>query len=90
MCGIGFCICSDESSSSTTPPFRESAKGLFLRRGPDACTEIDIVPAPGWEIHFAGAVLNLRGKTKGEVTTQPIVDQKGNVLLLNGEIYSTG
>jgi len=84
MCGIGLRICPGSSDCCT---YKFCRFEQLKRRGPDAFNEI-VVQQGKCHIHFASAVLNLRGKSKTDVTVQPLTDKYGNILLFNGEIYS--
>jgi asparagine synthetase B (glutamine-hydrolysing) len=54
-------------------------------RGPDGFSEYKMNIGRKWSAIFAGCVLWMQGF---ELTTQPVVDDKNNVLLWNGDIFS--
>ena len=61
---------------------------LLQRRGPDLQGKVEMVVnvshSTSVKVSFEGSVLHLRGPK----TQQPLVDECGNVLLWNGEIFS--
>ena len=90
MCGIGLCVCttSAEDGEETISPCEScpvfDRTNLLQSRGPD-CYDTHLVQvSPNTHIHFASAVLSLRGD---DICVQPSVDSCGNVLLFNGEVY---
>jgi asparagine synthetase B (glutamine-hydrolysing) len=101
MCGIGVIIEASNSKSTTdktnnTVPTTTTAtttisssnhqlelEKVLRRRGPDSLQSTVVHP----NVTMVGAVLHLRGTT---ITPQPVLDESGNWLLWNGEIYSCG
>jgi asparagine synthetase B (glutamine-hydrolysing) len=55
---------------------------LLLRRGPDKLNK-HVISEHVSQITFLSSVLHLRG----DFTPQPIIDQSGNILIWNGEIF---
>eukprot|EP00004_Rigifila_ramosa_P016381 TRINITY_DN3886_c0_g1_i1.p1 TRINITY_DN3886_c0_g1~~TRINITY_DN3886_c0_g1_i1.p1 ORF type:complete len:677 (-),score=108.94 TRINITY_DN3886_c0_g1_i1:91-2121(-) len=78
QCGI-LCFVGDPN------PELEAALELVQRRGPDASNRL-LIPTPAGPLHLCAATLFLRGDVP---TPQPLQDAAGNVLLWNGEIYSS-
>jgi hypothetical protein len=54
-------------------------------RGPDGFSEYKINIGHKWSATFAGSVLWMQGS---ELTMQPLVDDKYNILLWNGDAFS--
>lgn len=73
MCGIGVLLQHDEKGL-------ESAKMALSKRGPDNVEVIEAKPG----LSFIGAVLHIQGE---EIMKQPAVDEMGNLLLWNGEVF---
>ncbi|KAI9592186.1 asparagine synthase-domain-containing protein [Syncephalis fuscata] len=99
MCGIVFTLqvgtvaaVDSDQSSETAKEWQQLAEDN-RRRGPDAIGEhtcrienevAALDTASSIKLHFMGATLHLRGP---ETTQQPIVDEQGNVLCWNGEVF---
>ena len=58
---------------------------VLTRRGPDTSGEVDVKLSDNWRGKFVGFTLWLQGNV---VAKQPLVDQCGNVLLWNGDVFS--
>ncbi|EPX74058.1 asparagine synthase [Schizosaccharomyces octosporus yFS286] len=87
MCGILFALSPggiDGLSSSFVPCVRERIRA----RGPDAFGKFQHEVA-GWNLEYESSVLHLRGPCESP-TIQPHVDDDGNVLCWNGEIWQMG
>jgi asparagine synthetase B (glutamine-hydrolysing) len=54
-------------------------------RGPDGFSEYKINIGRKWSANFAGSVLWMQGP---ELTKQPLIDDKHNILLWNGDVFS--
>ncbi|XP_051937972.1 asparagine synthetase domain-containing protein 1 [Hippocampus zosterae] len=80
MCGI-FCLVSPASSRFTWD------KGIYehlKRRGPDSSEDFIVSGSdPPYRCLFSAHVLHMRGL----LTTQPLRDPAGNVLVWNGEVF---
>ena len=57
----------------------------FKNRGPDAYQELNEDISPYTILQFAGSVLWTQGSSP---VPQPIVDEDGNILLWNGDIFA--
>ncbi|XP_067028707.1 asparagine synthetase domain-containing protein 1-like isoform X2 [Acropora muricata] len=87
MCGICFCLFADaEISRNCFKAISDSTLPYLKRRGPDheetknVFVENDLGT---FSLSLTGTVLHLRGRK----TPQPLVDDCGNILLWNGEIF---
>lgn len=87
MCGICFCLFTDtEISRNCFKAISGSTLPYLKRRGPDheetknVLVENDLGT---FSLSLTGTVLHLRGRK----TPQPLVDDCGNILLWNGEIF---
>nr|CAD7400783.1 unnamed protein product [Timema poppensis] len=56
----------------------------LCRRGPDASSRYEVQGVPGYKAQFVGSVLWMQGR---QLFGQPAIDNKGNVLLWNGDIF---
>ena len=83
MCGLDVVLSTDGSSGSVDAESSPASNHFLRRRGPDAYSEYRVRGAH-FQLDLAGAVLRLRGR---ETTRQPVLDDAGNVLLWNGEIF---
>jgi asparagine synthetase B (glutamine-hydrolysing) len=85
MCGIGVVIeASTTATSATTASTHQlQLEQVLRRRGPDQVASACLHP----NVTMVGAVLHLRGT---DITPQPIIDESGNHLVWNGEIYACG
>ncbi|EPY53886.1 asparagine synthase [Schizosaccharomyces cryophilus OY26] len=84
MCGILFALSRSEIeglSASYVPCLRER----ICARGPDAFGKFKH-KVEGWNLEYESSVLHLRGPCDNP-TNQPHVDDHGNVLCWNGEIW---
>lgn len=72
MCGIGLVL--EESGLKGSSLLSEA----LVARGPDSS---EVVSIPG--ASFVGSVLHIQG----DICAQPVVDEFGNILLWNGEIF---
>lgn len=86
MCGIGLCVkvFNAGSSKESTAGLSAETVELLKRRGPDSCTIEEVKVEDSATITLLAAVLGLRGR---KLTTQPVKDEMGNMLLWNGEIF---
>nr|CAD7460056.1 unnamed protein product [Timema tahoe] len=64
--------------------FQKDVSECLCRRGPDASSRYDVQGVPGYKVHFVGSVLWMQGR---QLFGQPAIDNKGNVLLWNGDIF---
>uniref|UniRef100_A0A2L2YMF4 Asparagine synthetase domain-containing protein 1 n=1 Tax=Parasteatoda tepidariorum TaxID=114398 RepID=A0A2L2YMF4_PARTP len=89
MCGICLLLHSrvgeSDSQSQITPEFLEELTEKLKSRGPDCFQEIKFSSERSFELCFYSSVLHLRGST---LEPQPVQDDKGNILLWNGEIFN--
>ncbi|CAG2058730.1 unnamed protein product [Timema podura] len=67
-----------------TKPTNKDVSECLCRRGPDASSRYDVQRVPGYKAHFVGSVLWMQGR---QLFGQPAIDNKGNVLLWNGDIF---
>ncbi|XP_077392240.1 asparagine synthetase domain-containing protein 1 [Festucalex cinctus] len=80
MCGI-FCLASPASSPFTCD---QAIHEHLKRRGPNASKEFTITASdPPYRCLFSAHVLHMRGL----LTSQPLQDPAGNILLWNGEVF---
>lgn len=80
MCGI-LAILGDEICDE----YIDKLKKLIDARGPDYSSPISACTTGcGLNLRVTASVLHLRGK---QIAEQPVVDQDGNILLFNGQIY---
>lgn len=81
MCGIFFgCQDCDDSENLIS----DHLKLLLKNRGPDF-TDSKTHKIDKLHLLFMASVLHMRGKS---LTQQPVLDEYGNILLFNGEIFS--
>ncbi|XP_074599420.1 asparagine synthetase domain-containing protein 1 [Brevipalpus obovatus] len=81
MCGIFF-GCQDCDSSEEL--ISDHLKLLLRNRGPDF-TDCKTLKIDQLHLLFMASVLHMRGTS---LTQQPVLDDHGNILLFNGEIFS--
>ncbi|KAM9364354.1 asparagine synthetase domain-containing protein 1 [Pholidichthys leucotaenia] len=80
MCGI---FCQLSLSSAHSEPHTSVPEHL-KRRGPDWSNDLTVTGSDlGYRCFFSAHVLHMRGL----LTTQPVQDATGNVLMWNGEIF---
>ena len=80
MCGIYFCCITDGCDEHCD---LDSFRNILSRRGPDF-TQENCLQCPGFCLHMFSSVLWLQGDT---MTEQPVLDQFGNILMWNGDIF---
>nr|CAD7447264.1 unnamed protein product [Timema bartmani] len=71
-------------STVTAAVLMKDVSECLCRRGPDASSRYDVQGVPGYKVHFVGSVLWMQGR---QLFGQPAIDNKGNVLLWNGDIF---
>lgn len=81
MCGI--CCSVSFSGKHFSKDLREDLLYNLKRRGPHSSKQL-LKPTVNYQCLFSGHVLHLRGV----LTAQPMEDEKGNVFLWNGEVFS--
>uniref|UniRef100_A0A3Q1HX40 Asparagine synthetase domain-containing protein 1 n=1 Tax=Anabas testudineus TaxID=64144 RepID=A0A3Q1HX40_ANATE len=80
MCGI-FCLL---SLSPTHFEWDKTVYGHLKRRGPNSSRDLTVTNGnPCYQCIFSAHVLHMRGL----LTAQPVQDDKGNVLVWNGEVF---
>ena len=84
MCGIALIVAQEENDSASVSLLQEAELSLS-RRGPDSF-RVHTVQAAEHTLHLAGAVLHIQGES---ILIQPYVDNAGNVLLWNGEVWDS-
>jgi asparagine synthetase B (glutamine-hydrolysing) len=65
---------------------------LLRKRGPDSfkTLALKLPQKPSFTLLFAASVLSLRGNSHSQITVQPLeCPETGNILLWNGEIFSS-
>ena len=80
MCGIYFCCLADVCGRACD---LDSCREILSRRGPDFAEE-KMLKYPGFSLHLYSTVLWLQGDT---MTEQPLIDEFGNILMWNGDIF---
>lgn len=87
MCGICFCLYTDtEVSRSYFQAFSDSILPCLARRGPDRRGRKELCIKNDQRtvcLTLTSTILHLRGK----LTPQPLIDEFGNILCWNGEIF---
>ena len=83
MCGIFFCICG-EAGEAEARKARAKCLPLLRARGPDKVTEMEVSLETGHSLVMASSVLWLQGES---LTSQPVTDEAGNILMWNGDIF---
>lgn len=63
----------------------EHCKETIAARGPDFLSELKAIPVKNWNLSFASSVLWTQGS---KPFAQPFIDDQGNVLLWNGDVYT--
>ncbi|KAH9182163.1 hypothetical protein AeNC1_015862 [Aphanomyces euteiches] len=81
MCGIAAVVASNDAELQE---LSEAAAAVVSRRGPNHLATWTFDIGSGRILHLTSAVLHLRGST---MCQQPVVDEHGNVLLWNGEVF---
>ncbi len=81
MCGIGVFFLSNFKDQNHLNDLRQASNILLSNRGPDSISEINVE-----DVALQSTVLHIQGI--GKVTAQPYVDQTGNALQWNGEVFS--
>ncbi|XP_012218385.1 asparagine synthetase domain-containing protein 1 [Linepithema humile] len=84
MCGI-FCSIHQSRNESESSKQWNLCKELVTARGPDYLKETHVSLSHDWHGYFAAAVLWMQGL---EMTPQPSLDNSGNLLLWNGDLFS--
>nr|CAD7400550.1 unnamed protein product [Timema cristinae] len=64
--------------------FQKDVSECLCRRGPDTSSRYEVQGVPGYKAQFVGSVLWMQGR---QLFGQPAIDNKGNVLLWNGDIF---
>ncbi|OQR95727.1 cGMP-dependent protein kinase [Thraustotheca clavata] len=80
MCGIAGIVC---PSNANVDELQQAISHCLQRRGPDYFNTVNLVE-DAQLISLSSGVLHLRGDAMAK---QPIVDEVGNVLLWNGEVF---
>jgi hypothetical protein len=84
MCGIG-CLLVDSHSKNgnvVAGVTRSSIEDAIKRRGPNSTQSTTTADYDDW---FIGSVLHIQGS---DMITQPFIDESGNILAWNGEVFS--
>ncbi|XP_048962461.1 asparagine synthetase domain-containing protein 1 isoform X2 [Canis lupus dingo] len=81
MCGI--CCSVSFSVENFSKDLKEDLLYRLSRRGPDSSKQL-VKSSVGYQCLFSGHVLHLRGV----LTAQPVEDERGDVFLWNGEVFS--
>lgn len=81
MCGI--CCCVSFSAECFSKGWKEDLQYNLERRGPNSSKQL-LKSNTNYQCLFSGHVLHLRGV----LTAQPVEDERGNVFLWNGEVFS--
>ncbi|KAM8901071.1 asparagine synthetase domain-containing protein 1 [Lycaon pictus] len=81
MCGI--CCSVSFSVENCSKDLKEDLLYRLSRRGPDSSKQL-VKSSVGYQCLFSGHVLHLRGV----LTAQPVEDERGDVFLWNGEVFS--
>ena len=81
MCGI--CCAVSFSVEHFSKDLKEDLLCNLRRRGPSGCRQLSR-SGVNYQCLFSGHVLHLRGV----LTAQPVEDERGNVFLWNGEVFS--
>jgi hypothetical protein len=84
MCGIG-CLLNDGHSGNenvVAGVTRSSIEGAIKSRGPNSTKSTTTADYDDW---FIGSVLHIQGS---DMITQPFIDESGNILAWNGEVFS--
>ena len=81
MCGI--CCAVSFSVEHFSRDLKEDLLCNLKRRGPDSSKQL-LRSTVNYQCLFSGHVLHLRGL----LTAQPVEDERGNVFLWNGEVFS--
>ncbi|EZA50264.1 hypothetical protein DMN91_012536 [Ooceraea biroi] len=84
MCGI-FCSLYQPDNSSESSKQWNMCKDMIATRGPDHLTEKYMSLSHNWHGYFAAAILWMQGP---RTTIQPSMDDNGNLLLWNGDLFS--
>ncbi|CAB3362511.1 Hypothetical predicted protein [Cloeon dipterum] len=85
MCGI-LCLFSSEEcceKNNKLLSLKSHFKSSILKRGPDCSSELEF-NLEGWNAYLFASVLGLQG---AEITSQPAIDEEGNLLLWNGDVF---
>lgn len=89
MCGIFCLICQVDKNNKDDCKFKFNdwllCKENVDRRGPDIQSEHSVVIDEKWQGIFAASVLWMQGD---DPVVQPCLDNQGNILLWNGDIFS--
>ncbi|EFN83342.1 Asparagine synthetase domain-containing protein 1 [Harpegnathos saltator] len=85
MCGIFCFIYQPTDDDSECFKQWSICKDLIATRGPDHLADTHITLSHEWQGYFAGAVLWMQGSN---ITIQPSLDNNGNMLLWNGDLFS--
>lgn len=81
MCGI--CCSVSFSVENFSKDLKEDLLYRLSRRGPDSSKQL-VKSSVAYQCLFSGHVLHLRGV----LTAQPVEDERGDVFLWNGEVFS--
>ena len=81
MCGIGVVLTSARTSLEDHATYTRQVRSGIRNRGPDSFGEVELADG---HATFMGAVLHMRG---AEVQRQPLVNDRGDVFLWNGEVF---
>ncbi|XP_018301565.1 asparagine synthetase domain-containing protein 1 isoform X3 [Mycetomoellerius zeteki] len=84
MCGI-FCSIYQSQQDSESSKQWNICKDVITARGPDYFMEKHLTLSHDWHGHFAASVLWMQGS---RIMTQPSLDDNGNLLLWNGDLFS--
>jgi len=85
MCGIALIVTQKEDDTAAVESLLQETERSLSRRGPDSY-RVHTVQAAEHTLHLAGAVLHIQGES---ILTQPHIDEAGNILLWNGEVWGS-
>jgi len=85
MCGIALIIGQEGCDAATIATLLQETEHSLSRRGPDSF-RVHSVQSMQKTLYLAGAVLHIQGEN---ILTQPHVDEEGNTLLWNGEVFDS-
>lgn len=85
MCGIALIVTQKEDDTAAVESLLQETERSLSRRGPDSY-RVHTVQAAEHTLHLAGAVLHIQGES---ILTQPHMDEAGNILLWNGEVWGS-
>ena len=102
MCGVSLILSDDRSDSYVINALLQACAFSLLRRGPDSfktqkvlhkinedqpCGSSNEAVAVEQTLHFSGGVLHIQGESG--IVEQPHIDEFGNILLWNGEVWDS-